>query len=225
MLITFSGLDGSGKSTLIQCLKESLEKRNKQVAVFHMYYDIGLLAGVRFVLKKIGRNREAQSSTETKSAHAPRQLSQNGRHDTKLARVRYAIGWNKSLRLFIYPLDLVIFLCYRLYVEKVKKQIFIMDRYFYDTLVDVAEGHRWYGVRLLSRLTPTPSVPVLVDISAEEAFARKGEHSVDYLSRRRLSYQKVFPKGRNAVVIAGGDDINATRRTLEKIVIERMAAR
>jgi thymidylate kinase len=220
MLITFSGLDGSGKSTIAECLRESLEKRDKRVAVFHMYYDIGLLACARAVLKRIGGRRDdKQTVPETKRAHAPREGKSKG------ARLKSALAWNKSLRLCVYPLDLVIFLCYRLYIEKVKGRVLIMDRYFYDTLVDVSDGRRRRrGVRLLSRLTPQPTVPVLVDISPEEAFARKGEHSVDYLSRRRRSYQELFPKNGGAVVLAGGDDLTATRTRLEQIVLERMTA-
>ena len=223
MLITFSGLDGSGKSTLVECLRESLEKRNQRVMVFHMYYDVGLLACARALVNRIGGRKGARSATESARTHAPREVTAGGRR-TMAARVRYALAWNKSLRLCVYPFDLLIFLCYRLYVEKVRKRVLIMDRYFYDTLVDVAGAGGRYGVRLLSRLTPTPSVPVLVDISAEEAFARKGEHSVAYLSRRRLSYQQVFPKGRSAVVIAGGADLAVTRRRLEEIILERMPA-
>ena len=218
MLITFSGLDGSGKSTLAECLRESLEMRNQRVAVFHMYYDVGLLACARALVKRIGGR---EGGPEAERAHAPRA---GGRRTVK-ARLKYALAWNKSLRLCVYPFDLVIFLCYRLYVERVRGRVLIMDRYFYDTLVDVAEGGRKSrGVRLLSRLTPQPTVPVLVDISPEEAFARKGEHSVDYLSRRRLSYQKLFPKNHGAVVLAGGDDLKATRSRLEQIVLERMTA-
>ncbi len=222
MLITFSGLDGSGKSTLAECLRESLEKRNQRVAVFHMYYDVGLLACARALVKRIGGRRgDEQAVPETKRTHAPRE----GGRKTMKARLKYALAWNKSLRLCVYPFDLMIFLCYRLYIEKVRKRVLIMDRYFYDTLVDVTEGgRRRRGVRLLSRLTPRPNVPVLVDISPEEAFARKGEHSVDYLSRRRLSYQELFPKNRAAVVLAGGDDLTATRSRLEQIVLERMTA-
>ena len=221
MLITFSGLDGAGKSTMIEWLRESLEKRNERVSVFHMYYDVGVLAA----FNKLGGKRKARPVEASKRADAPAESKRNGQPKTLLARARSAVAWTKSLRMCVYPLDLLIFLFYRLYIEKVKRKVLIMDRYFYDTLVDVTDGRKGYGVRLLSRLTPTPCVPVLVDISAEEAYARKGEHSVAYLSRRRLSYQKVFPKGRSSVVIAGSDDMERTRRALEKIVIERMAAR
>jgi len=218
MLITFSGLDGSGKSTLAECLRESLEKRNQPALVFHMYYDVGLLACARALVERIGGRK---SEPETKRAHAPRA----GGQKSLSARLKYALAWNKSLRLCVYPFDLVIFLCYRLYIEKVRGRVLIMDRYFYDTLVDVAEGRgRLRGVRLLSRLTPQPTVPVLLDISPEVAFARKGEHSVDYLSRRRVSYQKLFPKNGGAVVLAGGDDLGSMRSRLEQIVLERMTA-
>jgi thymidylate kinase len=218
MLITFSGLDGSGKSTLAERLRESLERRNQPVSVFHMYYDVGLLACARAVVKRIGGRG---SEPETGREHAPRQ---EGRRTVK-SRLKHALAWNKSLRLCVYPFDLVIFLCYRLYIEKVRGRVLIMDRYFYDTLVDVADGRgRLGGVRLLSRLTPQPTVPVLLDISPEEAFARKGEHSVDYLSRRRVSYQNFFPKNGGAVVLAGGGDLKAMHNRLEEIVLERMAA-
>ncbi len=183
-----------------------------------MYYDVGVLACARLVLKKIAGGKEGK----TKPAHAPRK--QSHAEVSLAARISSAIAWNRSLRLFIYPLDLLIFLCYRLYVERVKKQVLIMDRYFYDTLVDIAEGSKAKSVRFLMGVTPRPSVPVLIDISPEEAYARKGEHSVDYLRRRRLSYRKLFPKGAGAVVLAGGDDLNITRRALERIVMEKMAS-
>lgn len=218
MLITFSGLDGAGKSTLIECLKESLERRNKQVAILHMYYDVGVMACARFMFRKIAGGRKSESER----THAPRKQTE-GRAPLA-ARIRYAVAWNKSLRLFIYPLDLLIFICYRLYVERMKKQVLIMDRYFYDTLVDITEGQGPRRVRFLMGMTPRPSVPVLIDISPEEAYARKGEHSIAYLRRRRLSYRELFPKGPGAVVLAGGDDLNITRRELEKIVMEKMAS-
>ena len=180
-----------------------------------MYYDVGLLACARALAKRLG----GETVPETKRAHAPREAK------TGAARLKSALAWNKSLRLCVYPFDLLIFLCYRFYIEKLRRRVLIMDRYFYDTLVDVSDGRRRRrGVRLLSMLTPQPNVPVLVDISAEEAFARKGEHSVDYLSRRRLSYQELFPKSGGAVVLAGGDDLTATRSRLEQIVLERMTA-
>ena len=162
---------------------------------------------------------------QTIPSHGPRDRAFENKFKSRTAKLRYMLVWNKGLRFLIFPLDVLMFLGYRFYVEKINHQVLIMDRYFYDTLVDVSDGRReTRGVRLLSKLTPQPNVPVLVDISPEEAFARKGEHSVDYLSRRRISYQEFFPKNGGAVVLAGGDDLKTTRSRLEQIVLERMTA-
>ena len=160
MLITFSGLDGSGKSTLVDYLKESLEKDNQKVAVSHMNYDIGLYSALRFLVKKTkaavsGRGQENEKSAES---HAPREQAYDGRFRSKGAKLRYKLIWNKGLRFLIYPLDVVIFLFYRFYIEKVNGQILIMDRYFYDTLVDVTGAQRSLRLRFLSWLTPTPNL-------------------------------------------------------------------
>jgi hypothetical protein len=96
-----------------------------------------------------------------------------------------------------------------------------MDRYFYDTLVDVSTGKKSLWVRLLSLITPTPSMAVFLDISPEESFARKGEYTVEYLRRRWVGYHTVFAWVRSALVLPN-QDLGATMRTLEIAVLERM---
>ena len=69
MLITFSGLDGSGKSTLVDYLKDSLELENRKVAVAHMNYDLGVYSAMRFIVKKVsGVDGNEQSRARVKSA-------------------------------------------------------------------------------------------------------------------------------------------------------------
>jgi thymidylate kinase len=224
MLITFSGLDGAGKSTLIESLKESLEKRNQRVVVSHMYYDLGVYACAQSVLKRVARRANGRANTPARTTHAPRELPAQGRLRVLAARIRYRIVWNKALRYCLYPVDVLIFLCYRFYIEKFRKQILIMDRYFYDTLADVTEGRKGYGIGLLRLLTPTPSVPIYLDISPEEAHARKSEYSVDRLRRRRLSYLKLLPYVPSLVVVSASPPVESTRHALEMIVLERMSA-
>ena len=140
-----------------------------------------------------------------------------------LARLRYAIVWNKPVRRLLYIVDVVLFLAYRFYAEKVRNQVLIMDRYFYDTLIDVADGHAWMWARLLKRLTPTPDVPVLLDVTPEESFARKGEYSIEYLRHRWTGYQTVFPWVRSSVIVAN-HDLDVTKRILTRAVLERLAS-
>jgi thymidylate kinase len=222
MLITFSGLDGSGKSTLVDYLKESLEDDNQRVAVSHMYYDIGVYACLRFLVQQTVGRIGGRSEKRTLQTHAPREQCHKGKFRSRIARLRYQLAWNKSLRIVVYPLDVLIFLLYRFYVEKLHRQILIMDRYFYDTLVDVTGARSSFRLRFLSWLTPTPSLPVYLDISPENAFLRKSEYSVAYLSGRRLSYQKLISELPKVLVLSTEQDLEITRRSLTSAIRERM---
>ena len=214
MLITFSGLDGSGKSTLVDYLKESLEREDRKVAVSHMNYDVGLYSALRYVAKKtLARKSESVS-------HAPREQAFDGKFKSRAARLRYNLVWNKGLRILIYPVDIAIFVLYRFYVEKVNRQVLIMDRYFYDTLVDVTGASRSLRFRFLSWLTPRPTLPLYLDITAERAFERKVEYSVDYLNRRRLSYQKLLAAVPEVLVLSTNYDLDATRMHVDRLVRE-----
>jgi thymidylate kinase len=218
MLITFSGLDGSGKSTLIDFLRDSLEKDDQKVAIAHMNYDIGLYSALRFLVDKLRGRAKVRRQT-----HPPRKVTQKGLRSIA-ARLRYQLVWNKAVRFLVYPLDVLIFLVYRFYVERLNRQVLIMDRYFYDTLVDVTGGRRSLGLRFLSWLTPTPNLSVFLDISPEEAVSRKNEYPVDYLSRRRLSYHRLMSELPDVLMLSTSQDLDFTRTYVTSAVRERMVA-
>lgn len=217
MLITFSGLDGAGKSTLIEWLRTSLEEQRRPVAVFHMNEHLGLYAYLR-VIRDLVLGPQPQvipGKASVESLDQPRSRTRRA-----LRRVRNAVVWNKPLRRWVYLLDLFVFLCYRAVVEKARGRVLIMDRYFYDTLVDVSDGRGWFWVRLLERITPTPTVPVFLDIGPEESYNRKGEYSVEYLRRRYLAYKKVFEWVPSATQLVN-NDFDATRAALWRTIGER----
>src|SRR5207302_10624047 len=110
MLITFSGLDGAGKSTLIEWLRVALEAQRHRVAVLHLEHNVGVYAAVRRVRDGVARvaRREAGAAMPTR---APR-----GRIAALLGRIRHAIGWDKPVRRVASPLAVAGFLGYRAYV-------------------------------------------------------------------------------------------------------------
>ena len=226
MLITFSGLDGAGKSTVIAWLRDELTRQRRQVRVFHMNDDVGVYAYLRALRDRVKRivrgNGVAPSGGAPPTAPVRRPLAR-GRAAlrARLGRVREAILWNKPIRRALYPVDLLIFLAYRLYFERIRGEVLIMDRYFYDTLVDLADGGSFTGVRLLERLTPTPQLPVFLDVTPLESFLRKGEYSVEYLQRRWVAYRRIAPWIRTAVVLLN-KPLSETEATLRVAVQERL---
>ena len=228
MLITFSGLDGACKSTLTEWLKETLERQGRRVAVFHMNDHVGAYAYVRTLRNWLfggpPRGFAAPGEAETPGGYAGATEGARQSLRERLWRLRVAIVWKKPLRRLLYTLDLLVFWGYRLYLEKGKRQILIMDRYFYDTLVDVSDGRNWFWIRVLQRITPTPEVPVFLDIGPEESFRRKGEYSVPYLRKRWDAYKTVFPWVRSGVTLANGD-LNDAKAVLQRVVMERLGTR
>lgn len=220
MLITFSGLDGAGKSTLIDWLCRELERRDRPVTVLHMPDSVGVYAGLRIVrdgLRRLAHRPSGRASNRPRWMGPQRAPGLRGLP----GRIRDAVLWSKPVRRMLYPLDLLIFLAIRFAVETVRRRVLITDRYFYDTLVDIADDGRWFWVRLLERLTPLPDVPVFLVVSPEESYARKSEYSISYLTRRSVAYGAVAPLVPSAVVLHNGT-VDETRRALAQALRERL---
>ncbi len=191
MLVTFSGLDGAGKSTVIGDLVAVLQEEERRCAVLHMNDDVGTYAYLRRLRDALLRRAVAGGLHRTPHKDGAQRV-EVGPARSAARRVRNALLWSRTLRRLIYPLDVLIFLAYRLYHEGMRGRVLIMDRYFYDTLVDVSDGRPSIWVRLLERITPVPDVAVFLDITPEESFARKGEYTVEYLRRRGRAYAELF---------------------------------
>jgi len=222
MLITFSGLDGAGKSTLIEWLCRELRQRDRPVTVLHMPDSVGVYAGLRIVRDGLRRLAHGPSGG---APNRPPWMGQQRAPGFRgfPGRIRDAVIWSKVVRRVIYPLDLLIFLAIRFVVETVRRRVLVTDRYFYDTLVDIADDGRWFWVRFLERLTPLPDVPVFLDVSPEEAYARKSEYSISYLTRRSVAYRAVAPLVPSAVVLRNADG-DETRRALAQALRERLGS-
>lgn len=221
MLITFSGLDGAGKSTLIEFVSATLEGERRMVRVLHLNDDVGIYAFARAVRDRLRGRRPvdlAPGTPDPKSQKLQRAAPTGWRGVA--SRVRTAIIWNKPVRRLLYLADLAIFQCYRFWLEAVRGRVVVMDRYFYDTLVDVTNGRPRLWTRVLERLTPEPTVPVFLDITAEESFRRKREFSIDYLKHRAAVYHTVFARVPGAVRLVN-TDLERTKAALLDVLHQR----
>jgi len=216
VLITFSGLDGAGKSTVIEFLSATLERQRRPVAVLRLNDQLGVYAFLRMLRDVMRGRRTRLVPPGTPDPRSQRQLRKPGMRGF-LARLRTSILWNEPLRRLLYPIDLFVFLGYRAYIEKVRGRVLIMDRYFYDTLVDVSNGQDRLWTRLLERITPRPTLPVFLDVTPEESHRRKGEFSVAYLRRRYDAYQRVFARVPGTIRIVN-NDLDKTKAALLRAI-------
>ena len=236
MLITFSGLDGSGKTTLIANLVKNLKKSGHDVCVLTMYDDVSFYSYIRR-LRDLIKSKDLQIDQDYAGNGAVSQIeipSGINPHDPKtdvsdktgiVMRFVFRIIRNQAMRKVMLMFDLASLLAHRLILEVVGGKILIIDRYLYDSLVDVADlrSYKWFFVKAFIRLVPRPNVPIFVDVSAEVAFQRKKEYLPAYMKWRRSAYQKVFSWIREPVILYN-NDLEETLSVLRHEVAERMTS-
>jgi thymidylate kinase len=218
MLITFSGLDGAGKSTLIARLRSEQESAGRRVQILTMYDHVGLYP----LIRKIRDLLIGGAATDP-----PNTSTDPDRLGVKAARRPGPLGLVLSLlrsrfiKRCVLIMDLVVLALVRLWVELVKGRLLILDRYFYDSLADVIDGQHWGFARFVLRLVPVPDLPIFIDVAPEVAFTRKGEYTVAYMHRRRAVYCNLFSWVKGAVILEN-DNLTACTEQLIAIAKQRL---
>lgn len=176
IIVSFSGLDGSGKTTQIDALRKAAAELGLSTTLITFWDDV--VVGVRY---RSGFVHRVFGSEEG--------IGKPGRPvERRDKNVR--VGYLTLARHLLYLADAIHL---RVVLSRVRRgpvRVIVVDRYLYDELANLPLENRFSSLyaRLLARIAPRPDLALLLDAEPELARARKPEYSVNFLRESRRSY-------------------------------------
>ena len=204
-LVSFSGMDGAGKSTQIELLRERLGQAGLHVSLLAFWDNVATLTGVR----------EFSGHTLFKGEKGVGSPDKPVNRRDKNVRSWYMT----VVRFFLYFLDA---LSLRIVVAKQRRvdaDVIIFDRYLHDELanLDLHHGISHLYARLLLAISPHPDIAYLLDADPIQARERKPEYPVDFLQQNRAAYLTLSKIGRQMTVIPPLPVAEAAQKVWEEI--------
>lgn len=179
LLISFSGLDGAGKSTQIANLQQFVERRGLSTRLLAFWDNVVVLSRYRegFVHKVYGSER---------GVGAPGQPV--NRQDKNVRRWYLTIA-----RHVLYLLDAIHLVKAVGEARRSRAHVIIMDRYIYDELANLPLTNFMTRifVRVADAFVPRPDIAYLLDADPVEACQRKPEYPISFLYLSRRSYHRL----------------------------------
>jgi thymidylate kinase len=174
--VSFSGIDGSGKSTQIDALCVQLQANGLRVRVIRFWDDIARLTGLREATGH--RIFKGDKGIGTPSAPINRR--------DKNVRSRLMTG----TRLALYLIDAISLRVAVRNALRSEVDLVIFDRYIYDELANLPLDNRVIQmyVRLIVKLVPKPDISYFLDADPVKARARKPEYPLEFLYVNRQTY-------------------------------------
>lgn len=189
-LLTFSGIDGAGKSTQIESVCAYLIQRGYRVCRVAFWDDVAVQPNLRARASfRVLRKKQVGAESGTL------RCDKNFRtwYLTIIRAVFYLLD-GLSLRRLVTRL-------------RVKGADFIVfDRYIYDQLVQIRARH-WLArayMRLLIAVAPAPAFAFVLDASPDEAFLRKPEYPLSFMHEYRRAFLELRAFVPELIVIPAG---------------------
>lgn len=187
--VSFSGIDGAGKSTQIEALRSAAEQAGMRVHQIRFWDDVAQLTSLREASgHKLFKGDKGIGSPE-------RPINRRDKN------VR---SWPMScVRLFMYTLDaLAARRSFRRALHSDADMV-IFDRYVYDELANLDLGNpfmRFYA-KAIMLIVPRPDVAYFLDADPVQARARKPEYPLEFIHINRQSYLQLSRVLRGITVI------------------------
>lgn len=214
LFICFTGIDGSGKTTLARALVSAIEQREiKAVYVYNRYIPIvlrpAMLVGELLFLRNKDCYRDYSGYSNTKR-------SVSKKHPLLAKFYQHFL-----------LLDYYIQILFKIKLPLLLGKNVVCDRYVYDTIVtdlsvdfNYSEEDVKNSLDKILSLFPTPGITFLVDLPEEIAYKRKTDiPSIEYLRERRKMYL-YLGKECNMLVLDGTKKLEELQCEIEKEIFQ-----
>lgn len=214
MKIYITGIDGAGKSTIIERVKSDIFPVEK-VNVIWARYEPRIMK----ILTQPFKKSKTQNSTNFNDMN---EVQYNNWSSYKATLTK-----NKFLSCFIF---LVQYMEYSIKVKKVlvsinqSDEITIVDRFILDFIVDQSVNHKldgqnWIVKRLLKKLNVFDKI-IFIDVDEDVAFNRKADiPSLSYLTERRNYYKKYITMLNNGYIVTNNTTIDSAILKIKEIIL------
>lgn len=175
-IVSFSGIDGAGKTTQICALQAWLNKAGQRTQLLTFWDDVVMFPRFReFTSHKAFKGDQGIGSPE-------KPLQRRDKNVTSWPVI--------AMRFFLYFADGLNLSRKVRSLRKVETDVVIFDRYIYDELANLplkSWATRVF-IRCIQTFTPKPDVAYFIDADPAAAFARKPEYPLEFLRSNRQAY-------------------------------------
>ncbi len=209
-VVSFSGIDGAGKSTQISELEVWLRQSGLRVKLLTFWDDIAVLSRFREFMSHKAFKGDRGAGSPQKPLHR---------------RDKNVTAWPVNLiRLGLYLAD-ALHLGWRVReARKSDADVVIFDRYIYDELANLPlhRGSARMFARLVLKLVPQPDLSCVIDADPATAQARKPEYPLDFVRQNRDSYLTLAGFS-PAITVVGPDSILAMKTRIKSEMLQLLA--
>jgi thymidylate kinase len=204
--VSFSGIDGAGKSTQIETLRACLNDVGVRVLLVTFWSDVARLTRIREVTGHTLFKGDKGVGTPTRPVN---RRDKNVR-SWYMTAVRFALYFVDAISLRIVAAKTL----------TADVDVVIFDRYLYDELANLplSNGIARLYVRLLLRLVPQPDICYLLDADPIQACARKPEYPLDFLYISRASYLGLAELAGGMTIITPQPVEEVARQVLQQLM-------
>ena len=175
IIVTFSGVDGAGKSTILESVRQSLQMKYRQrvVVLRHRPSLLPILSSIRY-----GKQNAERKTTEV--------LPRQGKNNSKISSL---------FRFAYYYLDYLLGQFYIYFRYAFRGYTVLYDRYYFDFIIDSKRSNIVLPksfLKLFYYFLFKPNVNVFLYAAPEIILSRKRELSSEDIQSLTAEYRELF---------------------------------